>query len=330
MLNKRYNSIIILFFFVLSSCMKEIDGPLDIQLSPYPKIELNLDQANRYKAKIYYNLSTKSIVKTSDNLAWHIAFSSNPNSNSKVIMNYAFGQLTWGATLDDTVWSRNMTQDQLFNQVKIYANHYDSFANLFSRGLNNVYYLNYGANLSSKKLQIINYTSTEVTFRFANIDGSSEQTKTVSLNPNTNFTYVSLIDGSTQDIEPEDKMSWDFEVTRFTTFVTDFSQPQMYGVGGFIANPSKAIQVAKIESRNLEDISGSLLLNLVYSSRLTELGHDWKKFSNGGDDGFYTIFPRSYIVQSDGKTYGLQFISYSKSIDGKPFNGYPLFLQRDF
>jgi hypothetical protein len=330
MLNKKYCTIIGFFFLVLSSCMKEIDGPLDIPLSPYPKIELNLDQANRYKAKVYYNLATKSIVKTSDNLSWHIAFSSNINSSSKVIMNYAFGQGTWGASFDDTVWSRTLTQAQLEGQTKIYANHYDSFANLFSRGLNHVYYLYYGVNLSSKKLQIISYSATEVTFRYANIDGSSEQTKTIALKPNTNFNYVSLIDGSIQDIEPADKMTWDFEVTRFTTFVTDFSQPQMYGVGGFISNPSKSIQIAKIENINLEDILETSLLNLTYSTRLTEIGHDWKKFSNGADDGFYTILPRSYIVKSDGKSYGLQFVSYTKTIDGKPFNGYPLFLQRDF
>ena len=330
MLNRTYYFVIGFVLLLISSCMKEIDGPLDIPLSPYPKIELNLEQANKYRAKIYYNLATKSIVKTSDNLSWHLAFSSNANSETKVIMNYAFGQGTWGATFDDTAWSRTLTQGQLESQTKIYANHYDSFANLFSRGLNNVYYLYYGLNLASKKLQILSFTANEVSFRYANIDGSFEQIKTIPLNPNTNFTYVSLADGSIQDIEPSDKLSWDFEATRYTTFVTDFSQPQMYGVGGFISNPSKSIQVAKLENKNLEDISDGSLINLVYGSKLTEIGYDWKKFSNGADDGFYTILPRSYIVKSNGLFYGLQFISYTNTIDGKPVNGYPLFLQRDF
>jgi hypothetical protein len=317
---------------LLTSCMKEIDGPLDIPLSSYPKIELNLEQVNKYRAKVYYNIASKTIVKTSDSRSWHIAFSSNPLNNNKVIMNYAFGASTWGATLQDTVWSRTLTLAQLESQTKIYANHYDSFANLFTRGINNVYYLYYEANLilPSKKFQILSYTNTEVSFRYANIDGSDEVTKTILLNPNTNFTYLSLLDGSIQDIEPADKQSWDFEVTHHTSYITYLSPPQMYAVGGFISNPSKNIGVAVLESINLENISEASLATFNYSSDLTAIGHDWKRFSNGGSDGFYSILPRSYIVKVDNKTYGIQFVSYTKTIDGKPFNGYPLFLQRDF
>ena len=312
--------------------MKEIDGPLDIELSQYPRTELNLEQINEYKAKIYYHLASKSIIKTSDNLSWHIAFANDPSNKNKVIMNYALGKSCWGTTKNDTQWSRTI-ELSYFDTVKkpIYANYYDSEADLFTRGLYNVFYLSYpGVYFPSIKFQILTYTPTEVSFRYANLDGTNEKTLTIPLNSSTHYTYVSLVTGAVQDIEPTDKMSWDFEVTRYTTYVTDFSQPQMYGVGGFISNPSKNITIAKVENVNLENINEANITSYSYSSHLTAIGHDWKKFSNGGPDGFYSILPRCYIVNIAGKNYGLQFISYTKTVDNKPVNGYPIFLQRDF
>lgn len=312
--------------------MKEIDGPLDIELSQYPRTELNLEQINEYKAKIYYHLASKSIIKTSDNLSWHIAFANDPSNKNKVIMNYALGKSCWGTTKNDTQWYRTI-ELSYFDTVKkpIYANYYDSEADLFTRGLYNVFYLSYpGVYFPSIKFQILTYTPTEVSFRYANLDGTNEKTLTIPLNSSTHYTYVSLVTGAVQDIEPTDKMSWDFEVTRYTTYVTDFSQPQMYGVGGFISNPSKNITIAKVENVNLENINEANITSYSYSSHLTAIGHDWKKFSNGGPDGFYSILPRCYIVNIAGKNYGLQFISYTKTVDNKPVNGYPVFLQRDF
>lgn len=310
--------------------MKEIDGPLDIPLSAFPQIELNLEQANDYKAKLYYNLSSKSIVKTADNYAWHIAFASDSISANKVIMNYALGKSAWGMTKRDTLWSRTLSLAELEAEKPVYANHYDSFANLFQNDAGYVYYLYYGINLSSKKFQILNRTSTDITFRFANLNGSNEVTKTVSLNPNLNYNYVSLVDGTVQDIEPADNQSWDFEVTRYTTFVTDFSQPQMYAVGGFISNPAKGLEISKLENVNIEDVSVSALPALAYSQKLNAIGYDWKKFSNGGPDGFYTIYPRTYIVKVNGSSYGIQFVGYTKNVNNLPVNGFPTFLLRNF
>ncbi len=332
MLSKLIFGIIVFSTVFLTSCLKEIDGPINVELSPFPKVELNLDQANEYKAKIYYQLASRSIVKTSDNLSWHIAFANDPTNMNKVIMNYAFGKSCWGTSKNDTIWSRSIEQ-AFFDTVRkpIYANYYDSAADLFSRGLFNVYYLSYpGVYFPSIKFQILTYTPTEVSFRYANIDGSNEKTLTIPLNFSTHYTYVSLVTGTVQDIEPTDKMSWDFEVTRYTTFVTDFSQPQMYGVAGLISNPSKNVKIAKLENVNLENISESSLSSYNYLSSLSAVGHDWKKFSNGGPDGFYSILPRSYVVSVAGKKHGLQFVSFTKTVDKKPVNGFITFLQRDF
>ena len=85
MLSKLILGIIVFSTVFLTSCLKEIDGPINVELSPFPKVELNLDQANEYKAKIYYQLASRSIVKTSDNLSWHIAFANDPTKMNKVI-----------------------------------------------------------------------------------------------------------------------------------------------------------------------------------------------------------------------------------------------------
>lgn len=320
------------FFFclLLQSCIKQIDGPITIATSPYPKVELNLDQLGGYKNKIYYNLSTKSIVKTANSLDWHIAFASDASLTTKVMMNYALGKTCWGYTQNDTLWSRNITANDFNNQIPLYANHYDSFADLFKRGINNVYYLYYGSSYSPVKFQIISYLPNQVIFRYANVDGTNEKQITLALNPNTHYTYFSFSEQIEKDIEPLDKTSWDVEITRYTTFVTDFNQPQMYGVAGFINNPTKNINIAMVVDKSLDEIERTQFTSFSFSNKLTAIGHDWKKFNSASQDGFYTLPHRSYIVETGGKYFGIEFTAFSKTIDGKQMNGYPTFLIRDY
>jgi len=332
MLNK---SLIIACLFLLSSCLKRIDGPIPIEISPYPSIEINLKYPD-YSDKVYYNLETKSIVKTSKSMDWSLAFTNSPNLSQKVIMNYAQGTACNGFTLNDTLWTRVANEDLYNTNVLRYANHYDSFANLFEANFANgtnqryVYYLNFGKYDVFYKFQILEMTSTSVTIRFAQLDGSNEKTAVIALNPSTNYTYFSLKDNIVKDIEPADNTSWDIEFTRYTTLVTEFNDTRMYAVGGVINNPQKKIRVALVDNTKIESIDSLNVSNYNYSSDLAKIGYGWKKFSSGSVDGFYTILTRTYLVNSSNKFYGIQFTGYSKLVNNTEMNGYPTFLLRNF
>ena len=323
-------------FLMMTSCLKRIDGPLDPEISPYIKIEINLDQPNEYRNKVYYDLESKSIVKTSNSLDWHIAFSTTSSDKLKVIMNYAMGITCNGFTKNDTLWSRTMTEDDFLNNRLYYANHYDSLANLFasnfSNGVSNqwIYYLQFGKYLSYKKVQILQATNAAVSLRYANLDGSDERTVTIPVRPNTNYTYFSLKDHVEKDIEPAGKMTWDLEFTHYTTLVTEFNDTRMYGVTGVLTNPAKALGVSIIDQFKLEDIKSSNLANGTYGYAIGQIGYNWKKFSSSTPDGFYTIPTKSYIIYNQSKYFGIQFIEFSKIINNVQVKGYPTFLQRDF
>lgn len=329
--------ILIVLFIVLNltSCIKEIDGPIHVDASIYDKIEIQMvDSDNeKYYKKVYYNLETKSIVKSSNSKDWFIAFNSDINSsNQKIIMNPAYNAACNGFTLKDTNFNEVKSEKIFDTNPLVYSNYYDDFANLFSDNFNGitsknyVYYLHFG-DLGYYKFQIINYSATSVTFRYSKLNNTNYFEATVPIVSTQNFTYFSFVTNSVADIEPIDKNSWDIEFTRFTTYITDFGQPQMYGVNGVLFNPAKTITSSFIDNNKIENIDILKTQNLVYTKDLKGIGYSWKIYSAAGPDGFYTIAPRVYILKSDINTYVIQFTDYSKLINNVSVRGYPTFLQ---
>lgn len=334
------NKLFLFIVVLLSSCIKRIDGPIDYEISAYKLYDVNLNYSfnptsnlTEYVDKVYFSLADSSVVKSVKSNEWSIAFASNPASDRQVIMNYALGTTCNGFTLNDTNWTRIVTENTFATNTLKFANHYDTFANLMSSsGItnNHIYYLNYGKYNVYHKLQILNKTASSVTFRYAKIDGSGEITQTLAINPQTNYTYFSFKDNAIIDIEPADKNSWDIEFTRYTTLVTEFNDTKMYTVTGVINNPNKSIKIAQFDDVKLEDISFNQLLSANYSNYLGKIGYSWKKFSSASQDGFYSIPTRSYVVNIDNKYYGMQFTEYSKLVDNIMVKGYPMFLLRNF
>lgn len=331
---------ILLMVISFTSCVKRIDGPLDIEMSSYTSHEINLNYALysssgqvEYIDKVYYSLADSMIVKSVSSNDWSIAFNSVPNSDRKVIMNYALGKSCNGFTKNDTNWSALITENDYMNHSLKFSNHYDTFANLISNqgvDLHHVYYLNYNIYDTYKKFQVLSISSSSVTFRYANIDGSNEKTITVPINTSSNFTYFSFKSHQVVNIEPANKTSWDIEFTRYTTLVTEFNSTIMYTVTGAILNPYKNIQTKELEGVNLEDINSNQLKNYTYSSYLGNIGYNWKQFSSGSQDGFYSIPKKSYIIKANSESYGIQFTEYSKIVNGRLIKGFPTFLQRNF
>jgi hypothetical protein len=335
------NKLFFIFIVViLSSCIKRIDGPIDIELSSFPKHEINLNYGLNpstnfveYIDKVFYNLADSTVVKSTPTNDWSVAFSSNTASNRNIIMNYALGQSCNGFTKGDTNWSRIITETDYTRNTLKFSNHYDTFADLISnQGIinNYVYYMNFGIYDQYHKFQVLSSTATFYTVRYAYIDGTNEHTVTIPLNSNTNYTYFSFKTHTLKNIEPADKTSWDLEFTRYTTLVTEFNDTRMYTVTGVINNQAKNIAIAQLDDIKIEDINPINIPNFSYSTYPGKIGYSWKKFSSAAQDGFYTIPTRSYIVQSGGKYYGMQFIEYSKLVNGNLVKGYPTFLQRNF
>lgn len=327
--------IAVYYLFTLStSCVSRIDGPIMIDSSIYPKIEIDLGyNSASYTQKVYYNFEEQKVIKSSNSLDWDIAFSSPVGTLRPTIMNYALGASCNGFTKRDTNFATIITDREFQSNQLFYSNYYDSTAILFESGFSSgqllkyVYYMNLESH-GFFKIQILDYNANNVTIRYARLDQVNGTTVTIPISNTQNYTYFSFITNQVQDIEPADKSSWDIEFTKYTTYITDFGFSQVYGVTGAILNPSKNIRVAEWENYSMDGISNSVLNAGNYQTNLTAIGYDWKKWSSPGVDGFYTIPKRTYAIKSNNDTYLIQFIEFSKLIGSDLKRGFPTFLQK--
>lgn len=322
-------SVSILLISTISSCIKKIDGPIEVNNASFEQVEIALKAD--YSSKSYYNLASNSIVKTSPTREWSIAFN-NTGNGEKVILNYEFGFTCFGQTTNSIDFNEVVTESSLQSLPIQYSNHYDDFATLFSANFNGntskgyIYYLNF-SEFGYKKLRIIDYQAGDhITIEYANLNNSDNHVKTIPLGGNTNFTYYSLFSHQTIDVEPADKSSWDLEFTRYTTLVTQFGDTRMYSVAGVLNNQSKNITVAEIENSDIENIDLNSSSNAIFDQDIQAIGYDWKIFSDNSNNGVYSIPSDVYIVNNQGRYYSMQFINFSKLINNETNNGYPKFL----
>lgn len=129
---------------------------------------------------------------------------------------------------------------------------------------------------SYRKVWIENLVSGIYNFRFANIDGTSPVSKTITKldYPGKNFAYYSLRTNTEFNPEPLNS-NWDLLFTQYTTTLPGFGP---YGVSGVLQNHgTKAVKVYPVDDpETYEDFAGQ-----SFSSQYNILGYDWKTYSGG-------------------------------------------------
>lgn len=123
-----------------------------------------------------------------------------------------------------------------------------------------------------KKLLIESFEGGNWNFKYANIDGSSLVTESVSMANYTdkNYVYYSLDNATTIDREP-DTGTWDFVVTKYQAW-----QPQgsYYPSTGILLN--KGLKAR--EARNV-DVNVALWGDYSEEEKMNVIGADWKSFN---------------------------------------------------
>jgi hypothetical protein len=322
----------VLFILLMQSCIKRVDGPIDIPKSNYPTIEIDMGyNLSTYTKKVFYDIESEQVVQQLNSEDWDIGVTTHPELEKKFIINYANGVPCNGFTKKTTDFTAPISESEFQSASLSYAHPYDDQSSLFNDVLINgtlsqyVYYLNNGRN-QLRKFQVIAYCQDSITIRFGSLSDNIGQTARIAIKPCQNYTYFSFQSNSTIAAEPIDRTSWDIEFTSYTTLVTDFGGTQYYRVVGALFNPSKNYGADKIENEVIENISSGQTRSIDYSK--TAIGYDWKKFSSASQDGFYSIPKRTYILDIAGQNYAIQFIEFSKEINQKLERGYPTFLQR--
>jgi hypothetical protein len=322
----------VLLTLLTQSCLKRIDGPIDIPKSNYPTIEIDMGyNLSTYTKKVFYDVESEQVVQRLNSEDWDIGITSHPELVKKFIINYANGVPCNGFTKKTTDFTAAISEADYQSASLSYAHPYDDQSPLFDDVLINdtpsqyVYYLSNGRN-QLRKFQVTAYDKDSITIRYGSFNDNIGQTARFAINPSQNYTYFSFQTNSIIAAEPIDRNTWDIEFTSYTTLVTDFGGTQYYRVAGALFNPSKNYGANKIENEVIENISSGQTRSIDFSK--TAIGYDWKKFSSAAQDGFYSIPKRTYILDIAGQNYAIQFIEFSKEINQKLERGYPTFLQR--
>lgn len=294
-----------------------------------------ISQAQGYASQIFYDIATKTSTSFSHE-DWDIAFGVDGFS-SAVLVNEGVASSQAAppaqialfastsndfATADtleitDRLYNDEVSwEDGAFNIIADTADPFDLGWGSYSPATqtvtgDQVYFLLDRAGVY-RKIVIESLISGTYTFRYANLDGTNEQT--VSINK-TDFAgktmaYFSFANGVV-DLEPD---SWDLLFTRYVTPLPDGEGNILdYTVTGVLHN--KGITVAELSGVDPFNESVPSDEN-QYETALDVIGFDWKSFDLGTfswnipDDLVY------FVRKADGTIYRMQFVDFQGSSTG--------------
>jgi len=321
---------------LLASCFKEDDkiAPHDPGNVETVAIELTKD----YRYQVYFDLGSGEIASTNLKKEWDLGFECQENgwhiilNTSNFMVAAATGQTDFSVPIDTVgfkwkfdVSSGNRDSTAIGQWVdflptdstKMYTNEvyvidrgYDELGNL--RGL--------------RKIIFLQVDDSTYSIRYANLDGTAENSFRVIKDPTVNYVCFSFDAGGNQlTLEPA-KYDWDLLFTQYTTLlITDEGDPYPYLVTGVLANYS-IIQVAQDTLYDFTYLSLDNAVNLSYSATQDEIGYDWKDIVgdvNSGNVSYVIVEGLNYVIRDrEGFYYKLRFISFYNNSGEK---GYPTF-----
>lgn len=327
---------ILLLTLLTTSCFKE-----DEKIPPHDPGDVKtvtIELTKDYKYQVYYDLGNGQVVSTNLKKVWDLGFECSAQgwhiilNTSSFMAAAASGSNDFNAAIDTTGynWRFDSSDGNLdstaigswltFSQpdsVKIFSNEvyvidrgYDELGNL--RGLRKVVFRQLDGNT--------------YTFRFANLDGSGEETCTVAKNPGVVFTCFSFDNGGNQiDLEPS-KYDWDLVFTQYTTLLyTNEGIPYPYIVTGVLSN-RVGTEVSQDTLFNFQEITLPGIDQMEFTALQDEIGYDWKDVVGdvgSGNVSYVIVEGRNYVIRDyEGYYYKLRFISFYNDSGEK---GYPTF-----
>lgn len=261
-----------------------------------------------YADQVWYSLENGEQGRTSQS-NWDLAFDVSGFGTS-IRINSANGLMLWTYLQADTSGWSSVDTSGIFNWKANYNSDSSWAIGAFDKGAssNDPFDVGWGiynmsnhiitgdslfviklADGSYKKLWIENLTSGAFNFRYADLDGSNEIDTSISKSAFAGkmFAYYSLQNDTAIDREVA-IADWDITFTKYTAFL-----PIPYAVTGMLTNSN--VEVAQVE--NVDVLSYNNYGGANFTSRINEIGYDWKSFSMGS--GYSIEDSLLYFVKTD-------------------------------
>lgn len=325
------NSSYILAFLILFSCFKEEEpiAPFDRGEVITRTINTNTGNNGDYGKQIFFDFEANKIVRTNDRNAWDLAFDTKSDDRYVRINTASKMQVAKTGQTDFNGFTSLSGLSLVFDWDKA-SGSTDSLAlkDWIIGGVptNEVFVIDLGENPNLtirgfRKMQILAVSPTDYTVKYANIDGSNEQTKSIPKDSDKNHTCFTFSGaGSVVDIEPNTD-DWDVVFTQYFHTFYDSDPAISYSVNGVLLNHNK-VKAVKVKDKTFENTSFSDLSLYTLTNNWNVIGYDWKTFDFGTT--VYEMDPtNNYLIQSrNGIYYKLRFIDFYSDMGIK---GYPKF-----
>lgn len=286
-----------------------------------------------YANQVYYSLENGEVA-TVDNGNWDLAFamSGHGAAGSAILLNegntslWAYpGDITDWSTFDTTghaSWERLLNSDTswtngAFNENRGALGFLDLGWGVLNPSNN---YWTFGDSLylakldddTYRKLWIVSLKTGVWEFKYANVDGTNEQTFTIDKAnyTNKNFVYHSMETATTIDREP-DNTTWDIMFGKHVDYV---NPPGMYVTATSVFNNRNVWSAKSYESDSLA-ASSATQAQTDLNQNVVNIGREWKKRISGTWTVFDTI---AYFVYDNDSTnfYRVVFTGFESGYGG--------------
>lgn len=170
-----------------------------------------------------------------------------------------------------------------------------------------------------KKIRVIR-SGVDYVLQYADLDDTTHQEVTISKNSAFNFTFFSMENNQTVDVQPE-KDKWDLGFTVFTNVIAFGPELGAYGFSDFIiTNRNGNVSSYSVETdiSTYEDFSVTDIDTSSFDSSQNTIGSSWRSVFSG------TVTPDIFYIlkDPDGNIYKLKFLALTND---SGVRGYPEF-----
>lgn len=169
---------------------------------------------------------------------------------------------------------------------------------------------------SYKKLKIVSLISGVYTFEYANINGASSQTATITKSDYSgkNFAYFDMTSNTAINREPISS-SWDLMFGRYVAFVQAGPSVAPYPVVGVLAN--KGVQVLQVNNDPTPSTTNASGFPLsMFSNNISTIGHDWKTVNINTNTWSIVADTLYFVADKKGDIWKMRFSAFGGSSNG--------------
>lgn len=307
-----------------TSCFKE-DEKINIPKPSGTETD-TIILGNTYNRQIWIDLNNLQEKANKEIDSWDLAFSCE-DGNFDIRLNSA--KMMYAGTNGEKIFENVVSEEGMNMRFDASSGNPDSLAfggwyepltGAIGDGISNefVYVVNRGIDgdlneLGYKKI-LMTIADGAYMIRYANLDGSEENSLTITKDNSFNYIHFSFENQIIQIEPPQNE--WSLKFSRYSTILfTNEGDPYDYNVVGVLLNPYKL----KAVETNLiyDDIVLADTSRFEFTNRADVIGYEWKFYDFDNDS--YTIEPdKSYLIKDkDGFFYKLRFLSFYDQFGNK-------------